>query len=79
MFRDEVRDKQVCDMLLMIMAYCELLYQDSLSLLEIHQEWLIDGSLAIIYLLTIFTLEIIVKMIAIFLIRSLDIQIFYEF
>ena len=66
MFRDEVRDKQVCDMSLMIMAYCELLYQDSLSLLEIRQEWSIDGSRATVYLLTIFTLEIIVKMIAIF-------------
>ena len=38
---------------LMIKAYCELLYQDSLSLLEI-QEWLIDANLATIYLLTNF-------------------------
>ena len=35
-------------MLLMIMTYCELLHQNSLSLLEI-QEWIIDANSAIIY------------------------------
>ena len=36
---------------LMIMAYCELLNQNNLSLLEI-QEWLIDVNLIITYLLS---------------------------
>ena len=51
------------------MAYCELLYQNSLCLLEI-QEWLIDANLAIIYLLTNFYIEIIVKIIAMFTLIS---------
>ena len=47
----------------MIIAYCELLYQNSLSLLEI-QEWLGDANLAIMYLLTNFYKKIIVEIIA---------------
>ena len=56
MFKNEVRDKQVFDMVLMIMAYCDLLSQNCLSLLEI-QEWLIGAHLAIIYLLINFYIQ----------------------
>ena len=40
----------------MIMAYCELLLQNSLSLLEILG-WLIDMNLAIVYLPTHFFIK----------------------
>ena len=40
----------------MIMAYCELFYQNGLSLLKI-QKWLIDANLAIIYLLSNFYIK----------------------
>ena len=58
------------------MAYCELLYQNSLSLLEIL-EWIIDANLVIIYLLTIFYIN--GQNHCQFYIWSLHIQIFYEF
>ena len=53
MFRAIVGDKQVYDMGLMIMAYCDLLLHNNLSLLEILG-WLIDVNLAIVYLMTNF-------------------------
>ena len=59
MFRVEVKDKQVYNIAAgdhVIMEYCELLNQNNLSLLEI-QEWLIDGNLAVTYLLTNFLLH----------------------
>ena len=49
----------------MIMAYFELLLHNNLSLLEILG-WLTDVNLAIVYLLTNFSLKRIVKIIAIF-------------
>ena len=49
------------------MAYCELMLQNNLSLLEVlHVGWLIDVNLAILYLPTLFLLKRIVKIIAIF-------------
>ena len=50
----------------MIMAYCDLLLHNNLSLLEILG-WLIDVNLAIVYLMTNFSLKRIVKIIAIFM------------
>ena len=48
---------------LMIMAYCDLLLHNNLSLLEILG-WLIDVNLAIVYLMINFFLKRIVKIIA---------------
>ena len=49
---------------LIIMAYCDLLLHNNLSLLEI-QGWLIDVNLVIVYLMTNFFYKKIVKIIAI--------------
>ena len=57
----------------MVMANCELLLQNSLSLLEVLG-WLIDVNLAMVYLPTNFFIERIVKIIA--NVRQLNIQIF---
>ena len=70
MLRAEVRDKKVYDM---VMANCELLLQNSLSLLEVLG-WSIDVNLAMVYLPTNFFIERIVKIIA--NVRQLNIQIF---
>ena len=51
MFSAKVRDYW-----LMIMAYCELLHQNTLGLFEI-MEWLIVVTLANVYLLTNFSLK----------------------
>ena len=53
MFRVEVGDKQVHDMVADDMAYCDLLLHNNLSLLEIIG-WLIDVNPAIVYLMTNF-------------------------
>ena len=50
------------------MEYCELLNQNKISLLEIH-EWLIYVNLAITYLLTKLYINRIVKNIAIFMLN----------
>ena len=61
------------------MAYCELLLQNSLSLLVLL-EWLIDMNLAIVYLLANFFLLIrIVKIIAIFTFDNYTFKYFRQF
>ena len=60
----------------MIMEYCELVHQDSLSLLEM--EWLIEVNLAIIYLLTIFYIQNNSDNYCKFYVRSLQVQIYKE-
>ena len=61
----------------MVVEYCELLNQNKLSLLEIH-EWIIDVNLAITYLLINFYIKKNSQNYCIFYVRSLHIQIFKE-
>ena len=61
----------------MIMEYCELLHQNSLSLLE-TQEWLIGMNLAITYLLTNFYIKKYGQSYCNLDVRSLHIQKYYR-
>ena len=54
---------------LVIIAYCELLHQNILSLLEILG-WIIDVNLAIVYLPTNLFINRVVKIIAIFMFEN---------
>ena len=53
---DEIRDNRSMIWKLMIIVYCELLHQNSLSLLEVLG-WLIDVNLAIVYVPTNFLIK----------------------
>ena len=78
MFRAEARDKQIYDMVADDYAYCELLLQNSLSLLEI-QEGSIDANLVNIYLLNNFYIKNYGQNYCHFYVWLLRIQLFYEF